>query len=412
MGTRMHFVSSTSNRKNSQSSTTLGMSFLGNDGFFGVGAPEIAVTLLVGYFILGPQDLYKLVKEIGKTFNTFREASAEATKQFNDSIENTIELDELRKTQRELMNLNDAFSFRRSINVDEESDPFENKKVEGFADPRTGIVGGTVEEVAAGKGPGSERKKKRRKMRRVKKQKVEVEDEEATTGITNGNIEDLSMDDAFKTPEEQAAWEEEMTAIQKTRQESLKEEQAAWEADLSRRERLENSGAADWFTASEETVADEVLSQQPKSSFEKSEEQARFASQLAGDWNEQILANEDKLSPLSKIMERLAILEEEKNAATMRLEEEFRLREELEEKFYREKRNLLEEAAVEVQADAYADMNVDASTKEEEQPQKKEEKAEEPAEEKKEEVVALKEEDSEKKDDAVIEKKDEPVAKN
>ena len=44
-------------------------------------------------------------------------------------------------------------------------------------------------------------------------------------------------------------------------------------------------------------------------------EQSRFASQLSGDWNQQILANEDKLSPIGEIMERLAILEEEKNAA-------------------------------------------------------------------------------------------------
>ena len=354
------------------------------------------MTLLVGYFVLGPQDLYKLVKEIGKTLNTFREASAEATKQFNDSIESTIEIDELRKTQRELMNLNDAFSFRRSINVDEESDPFENKKVEGFADPRSGVVGGTAEQAAAGKSP--ERKKKRKKMRRVKKKKVEAESEEVSTGTANGNVEDLSMDDAFKTPEEQEEWEAEMTAIQNTR-----------------RERLEDSSAADWFTASEETVAEEVLSQQPKSSFEASEEQTRFASQLAGDWNEQILANEDKLSPLGKIMERLAILEEEKNAATMRLEEEFRLREDLEEKFYREKRNLLEEAAAEVQADAYA--NIDAEIgPEEEVGAEKDESKEDPPEEKKEEVVALNDEESDTKEEVValkeeeLEKEEEVVA--
>merc|ERR1712071_33149 len=71
------------------------------------------------------------------------------------------------------------------------------------------------------------------------------------------------------------------------------------------------------------------------------DEQTRFTQQLSGNWNEQILSNEDKLSPLSKIMERLAILEEEKNAANLRLEEEFRLRGELEEKFYKQKRNIL-----------------------------------------------------------------------
>jgi hypothetical protein len=53
------------------------------------------------------------------------------------------------------------------------------------------------------------------------------------------------------------------------------------------------------------------------------------------------MANEDKLGPLAQVMERLAILEEEKNAADARLEEEFLfLRMELEEKYYREKRNI------------------------------------------------------------------------
>jgi hypothetical protein len=61
-------------------------------------------------------------------------------------------------------------------------------------------------------------------------------------------------------------------------------------------------------------------------------------------------------------MERLAILEEEKNAADARLEEEFLLRTELEEKYYREKRNILEEAAAEVQANAYITPEVGADS--------------------------------------------------
>jgi hypothetical protein len=83
-------------------------------------------------------------------------------------------------------------------------------------------------------------------------------------------------------------------------------------------------------------------------------EQSRFQQQLSGDWNSQILANDDKLDPLAGIMERLAVLEEEKIAADKRLQEEFRLREENEERFYREKKQLLEEAAAQIQASAYA----------------------------------------------------------
>ena len=105
----------------SGSSTSLNV--LGSDGgILGVGAPEIATILLVGYFVLGPSELYKLVKEIGKFVQNFRSLSTEATKSFESTMENQLELTELRKAQAEL---NDAFSFRRSINTDEMDDAFE-----------------------------------------------------------------------------------------------------------------------------------------------------------------------------------------------------------------------------------------------------------------------------------------------
>lgn len=297
-----------------------------------------------------PQDLYKLVKEIGKAFNTLRTASADATREFESTMENTIQMDEVRKAQRELQELNDVFSFRRSINVDEDADPFLNKKNEGSVDPKTGVVAaaGAVEEKVSEtiESAPVRKKKKRRRLKKKVEEPVATPTMEDQTVNNKGIVEDLDVSDAFKSTEEQAAWEAEMAAIQK-----------------SRNQRLKESGTADWFTASEEAVAEEVLSQQPQNQgpvlrnydddLAASDAQSRFASQLAGTWNEQILANEDKLSPLSKIMERLAILEEEKNAADLRLEEEFRLRGEVEEKFYRQKRELLEEAAADVQASAY-----------------------------------------------------------
>ena len=36
------------------------------NGFLNFGTPEVAVILAVGYFVLGPSDLYKLVKEAGE----------------------------------------------------------------------------------------------------------------------------------------------------------------------------------------------------------------------------------------------------------------------------------------------------------------------------------------------------------
>ena len=75
----------------------------------------------MGYFILGPSDLYKLTKEIGKFIQNFRTLGAEATKTLETSMESQLQLDDIRKAQREL---NDAFSFRRTINVDDEGDAF------------------------------------------------------------------------------------------------------------------------------------------------------------------------------------------------------------------------------------------------------------------------------------------------
>mmetsp|Transcript_8183 Transcript_8183/g.12563 ORF Transcript_8183/g.12563 Transcript_8183/m.12563 type:complete len:201 (+) Transcript_8183:130-732(+) len=134
-----------------RSSTSLQM-FLGSDGgFLGVGAPEVATILLVGYFVLGPSDLYKVTKEIGKFVQNFRSLGTEASKTLTDSMESQLELEEIRKAQREL---NDAFSFRRSINVDGESE---------FSDV-------TPEQAAAAE-PIKDLNKKSKKKIRVRKKK-------------------------------------------------------------------------------------------------------------------------------------------------------------------------------------------------------------------------------------------------
>ena len=108
----------------------------------------------------------------------------------------------------------------------------------------------------------------------------------------------------------------------------------------------------------EEEIASKILDDAPSppvvdpalEAYEKN----RFQSQLsAEDWNAQIMANEDKLSPLSMVMQRLAILEEEKNAADRRLEEEYERRMDNEDKYYLEKRRVLEDAIEDIQRDAF-----------------------------------------------------------
>ena len=285
--------------------------------------------MLVGYFVLGPSDLYKLVKEIGKAVQNFRTLSSDAAKTFETSMESQIEFDSIRKAQREL---NDAFSFRRSINVDQDEEAFTTTT--------------TSEKIGAEpiRGDMATKKKIRRRKKVIVEDKEDVDDVAAAAvqmplSSSNGNIPDLDMSYAFENNDDTKLFDMQSEA------EKVRAERMA---------RLESSAkppANDWFS---DTMGNENDDDDDDDDdmFAANAETARFQAQLS-NWNESILANEDKLSPLSKLMERLALLEEEQAAQVSRLEEEFRERAALEERFYRQKRELLEEAAAEIQASAY-----------------------------------------------------------
>lgn len=340
--------------------TELGM-FLGSDGgILGVGAPEVATILLVGYFVLGPTELFKLTKEIGKFIQNIRTLGSEATKSFESTMENQLELQELRKAQSEL---NNAFSFRRSINVDPNSEAFSEippialQREEGVNVDTDGKASVSSETVPA---------PKRKKRRRVKK-KVAEEDFKLDANV-GGEIPDLDMSAAFQ--------DEFMEGMGVSSKEDVttKESEAEMAARL-RRERIERleaaqaraeasnmpSSSSEWYSATESDIASKVLAQQQQQPTTTEEAaaaaQSRFEAQLSGKWNQQVLANEEKLSPLAQVMERIAVLEEERIAANIRLDEEFARRAEIEERFYREKRAALEQAASQISAEAYGNFS-------------------------------------------------------
>jgi hypothetical protein len=89
------------------------------------------------------------------------------------------------------------------------------------------------------------------------------------------------------------------------------------------------------------------------SANESAAAQSRFQQQLSGNWNDQILSASDKLEPMAVVMNKIALLEQEKQAALRRLQDEFTQRTELEERYYREQRKLLEETATEIQSVAF-----------------------------------------------------------
>ena len=66
------------------------------------------------------------------------------------------------------------------------------------------------------------------------------------------------------------------------------------------------------------------------------------------------------------VMQRLAILEEEKNAADKRIEEEYQRKMDNEDKYYLEKREVLMDAIADVQSTVYADDGDEEGVKEEE----------------------------------------------
>jgi Sec-independent protein translocase protein TatA len=351
----------------------------------------------VGYFVLGPSDLYKLTKEVGKAIQNFRTFSAEATSSLETNLESNLQLEEIRKAQREL---NEAFSFRRSINVDADTDPFEvnakSERSDSMAPATAAAAAATASSTttAAGvKGDGdatvtdqaaaTPRKKIRR---RVKKRPVVVEEEEepfcvgadttlpkdatssSSSSSSTGNVPaDLDMTDDFAQAEQRTAKALE-EANEELRKEAEMEEMVNANRDKTmnsydeaataslRKERMERLQQAGGKPSSEEDllVQQELASVQGYDTEAMTAEQNRFQAQLGGTWNDQILNKNGELSPLADIMDRLAILEEEKNAADARLQEEFKLREANEETFYKEKRKLLEEAAQQVQAAAYA----------------------------------------------------------
>jgi len=342
---RHDYLLQPASRKWSTSLNVLG----GDGGILGVGAPEIAVTLIVGYFVLGPSDLYKLVKEIGKFIQNFRTLGAEAAKSFEGTMENQLDLEELRKAQAEL---SDAFNFRRSINTDKVGDNFDANNFAQNSAAEVAVGGAAVASTTLTEESAPVRKKKRL-VRRKKKRVVEAEEEaaaeEAVRDAAN-EYPDLDMSDAELSNEE------------KLRSERLDR------LSISSGDNNETkSGEPDWFTASEEDIASSVLHQQepPKDPSMKAYEKQRFQSQLtADDWNAQIMSNEDALSPLSMVMKRLAILEEEKNTADELIEEEYQRKLNNEDKYYLEKRRVLEDAVTDIQTEVYGGPNGDAQGKE------------------------------------------------
>lgn len=294
-------------------------------------------VLLVGYFVLGPSDLYKLVKEIGKFVQNIRSLGTDLSTTFENNLESQLQLEDIRKAQREL---NDAFSFRRSINTQADEEAFTTT----VTTPREATVQDeiaasvTVSEAISSTEEGGAPKRKVR--RRVKKKAPPVD--------SAGAVPDLEMPtvaaDTDATADKYANRPTDPFITTYTA-----EEEALIDQEFDSYTNMADDPAG-LSTTSRSSVFNETLA--AVDPVAEASSASRFQEQLSGNWNDQILANQDKLGPLAKVMEMLAVLEDEKIASTKRLEEEFRKRAEMEEGYYQKQRKLLEEAAAKVQTEA------------------------------------------------------------
>jgi len=349
---------------------------MGSDGgILGIGTPELFTIVLIGYFVLGPSDLYKLVKEIGKTIQNFQNFATEATASLENNLESQLQLDEIRKAQREL---NEAFSFRRSINVEADSDPFAvnaqsprgqddaltpsiNESKYDLSTTATAVAAESEYDLSSTATAAAVAPKKK-KIRRVKRKKKVVVEPTAPSEVPEEMAEAAKNNVAFGTPTSDQQLANDIPTELDMDDEMLQAENKAMESILNgssddlKLEEKETSNLAAQIREERIDRLERAQTQEPESNDDTSSlvEQSRFQQQMSGDWNGQILANSDKLEPLAEVMNLLAVLEEEKIAADERLQEEFKAREVNEEKFYSEKRKLLEEAAASVQAQAYA----------------------------------------------------------
>lgn len=301
---------------------------------------------------MGPSDLYKLVKEIGKFIQNFQTFASEATATLENNMESQLQLEEIRKAQKEL---NDAFSFRRSINVEADSDPFEvNVQSPRGQDDIPAPTSNELEyDLSTTATTGAAVAPKKKKMRRVKRKKKTPDAEsgdELPTGIADADAAAASPQLANDIPAELDIDDEVLIAENRAMEAILNGSKDGYNEGQNGSPQFANQIRDERMERLQNPQSQEPMNSDADSSLE----QSRFQQQLSGNWNDQILANNDKLEPLAEVMNLLAVLEEEKNAADKRLQEEFKAREANEEKFYFEKRKLLEEAAAEIQASAYA----------------------------------------------------------
>ena len=83
-------------------------------GILGVGTPEVLVVAAVGYFLLGPEELFKLSKEIGKVVAQVRTYVTDSAAEWQSTFNDELDFKEVKEIQAAAQELQEAFNFRSS----------------------------------------------------------------------------------------------------------------------------------------------------------------------------------------------------------------------------------------------------------------------------------------------------------
>lgn len=318
-----------------------------------------ATILLVGYFVLGPSDLYKLVKEIGKFIQNIRTLGTDLTKTFETNMNDVVQIEELRKAQREL---NDAFSFRRTINVDADSDAFtyqagsaqqnynSNNNYNSIGSDYNAVLNADGTATAAATaiaGPTTTKKKIRRRVLKRPEPTTTVPDLEMPTWGSPST--EMNTNDSTMSKEEMDRIEREFEMYTKIDDDNLNGD---FLSSKLRYDDDDDISGKEHLLEKNKPTQPQVLQQQTNP-IEITAEKNRFQQQLSGNWNQQILNKQDKLEPIAFVMNQIALLEQEKRDAIKRINDEYEQKKQLEQEYYTEKRKLLDAAAIQIQEQAF-----------------------------------------------------------
>jgi len=93
--------------------------------FFGVGVPEAVVVGVLGWFLLGPEELYRLAKKVGNWLGELRGFVGQAAKQYESALDDESTrkaIDGIRETQRTISEVSQSWrtvadSLRDPLNI-------------------------------------------------------------------------------------------------------------------------------------------------------------------------------------------------------------------------------------------------------------------------------------------------------